>query len=223
MLDIKSCLKISFQGEVGFIICETGSSYDQIIGQVCARFNVPASQRAGLVLTNGQGYVFEQQLLEYFLLLFPCPELIFYLRMDWQKLRRALIAPSVKRRRIHDEITDADANADADATSETDYVAVPVHRQNCFLGALPSSASASSAAASVRRQNCFLQQRQQHQPPQPPSRALRQFTVVPAARSYSQPKRMRLQLCNKSRRSVPNAAPHVALLAAATAPRSIRI
>ncbi|KAL7745359.1 hypothetical protein ACLKA6_015376 [Drosophila palustris] len=219
MLDIKSCLKISFRGEVGFIICETGSSYEQIISQASARFNVPESQRVGLVLTNDQGNVFEQQLLEYFLLLFPCPELMFYLRIDWQKLRRALISPvsSVKRRRDPDEIPDAN--------DEMDYVAVPVHRQNCFLGALPSSASPATAAS--RRQNCFLQQQEQQQrqqqQQQPPSRALRQLAGHSAAHSRSQPKRMRLQLCNNSRRSVPNSAPHLAFLATATAPRSIRI
>lgn len=33
MLDIKSCLKISYQGEVSFIICDAGSTYERIIEQ----------------------------------------------------------------------------------------------------------------------------------------------------------------------------------------------
>lgn len=33
MLDMKSCLKISYQGEVSFIICDAGSNYERIIEQ----------------------------------------------------------------------------------------------------------------------------------------------------------------------------------------------
>ncbi|XP_060662580.1 uncharacterized protein LOC132795726 [Drosophila nasuta] len=214
MLDIKSCLKISFHGDTGFIICETGSSYDQIIDQICTRFNIPQSQRAGLVLSNGQGYVFEQQLLEYFLLLFPCPELTFQLRIDWQKLRRSI----EKQSRPSSEPT-SNPVEQQQPEAEAEYVAVPVHRQNCFLGALPTSFA--PALTPLRRQHSFVQQ--------PPLRALRQLSSVTAARPHhSQAKRLRLQLCQRSRRPAPAAAaPHLALLAtavaAATASRSIRI
>ncbi|XP_034118677.1 uncharacterized protein LOC117577842 [Drosophila albomicans] len=227
MLDIKSCLKISFQGDTGFIICETGSSYDQIIDQICTRFNIPQSQRAGLVLSNGQGYVFEQQLLEYFLLLFPCPELTFQLRIDWQKLRRSIEKQS---RPSSESSSNPVEQEQPEAEAEAEYVAVPVHRQNCFLGALPTSFA--PAPTALRRQHSFVQQQQQHQlqlQQQPPLRALRQLSSVTAARPHhSQAKRLRLQLCQRSRRPAPAAAaPHLALLAtavaAATASRSIRI
>lgn len=33
MLDMKSCLKISYQGEVSFIICDAGITYERIIEQ----------------------------------------------------------------------------------------------------------------------------------------------------------------------------------------------
>lgn len=33
MLDMKSCLKISYQGEVSFIVCDAGSNYERIIEQ----------------------------------------------------------------------------------------------------------------------------------------------------------------------------------------------
>lgn len=233
MLDIKNCLKISYQGEVSFIICDAGSSYEEIINQgkwsfnfssllsklyafssipiVCARFRIPETQRAGLMLTNGQGYEFEKQLLEYFLMLFPCPELLFQLRINWQRLRRALLEP-VKRRRSTGDLVDAQPRSEAEADPTADYVAVPVHRQNCFIGALPGSA----LAAAVRQQSRYLQQRQQQtaygtlhqlQPEQP--------------EPQSEPKRMRLQLTNTSRRSAPSAGRTTSLLA--TAKRSIRI
>ncbi|EDV99557.1 uncharacterized protein LOC6565338 [Drosophila grimshawi] len=217
MLDIKSCLKISFQGEVGFVICEAGSSYDQIITQACARFHIADIQRAGLKLTNGQGYVFEQQLLEYFLLLFPCPELLFYLRLDWQQLRRALVEPIKRRRSTDDDIHDKTHQFKFKSESEAEYMAVPVYRQNCFIGTLPGNpsaaagAAAAAAAASVRRQHCSMRQQVQKQ----------QQHNQEQSYTQSQPKRMRIQLYNKSRRTLPSTATHSALLA--TAPRSIRI
>lgn len=197
-----------------------------------SRFHIPQSQRAGLVLTNGQGYVFERQLLEYFLLLFPCPELVFYLRVDWQRLRRAVVEPVRQRRRSTGEINER-TKLDESMTvtdGEEDYVAVPVHRQNCFLGVLPTSRAASTASATpLRRQSCFLRLRQQQQ--QPPttltsSIALRRRTEDQL--QQTQAKRMRLQQpLHNMRRSVPptaaSASSHAALLTATATKRSIRI
>lgn len=112
----------------------------------CSRFQIPREQRAGLVLTNGQGYVFEQQLLECFLQLFPCPKLVFNLRVDWQRLRRAVIEPIRLRRRSTGDIADQTSDA---ITNEVDYAAVPVHRQNCFIGMLPTSSAAATTAVAA--------------------------------------------------------------------------
>lgn len=189
----------------------------------CSRFQIPREQRAGLVLTNGQGYVFEQQLLEYFLQLFPCPKLVFNLRVDWQRLRRAVIDPIRLRRRSTSDIADQTSDA---ITNEVDYAAVPVHRQNCFIGMLPTSSAAATtdAAAYVaspsahvlgapqRRQSCLSSQRQQQQPPTTTSQ---------------QVKRIRLSPQKNMRRSVPPtsapASSQAALQLAVTSKRFIRI
>lgn len=199
-----------------------------------SRFHIPQSQRAGLVLTNGQGYVFERQLLEYFLLLFPCPELVFYLRVDWQRLRRAVVEPVRQRRRSTGEINER-TKLDESTTvtdKEEDYVAVPVHRQNCFLGVLPTSSAASTTAATpLRRQSCFLRLRQQQQP----TTTSTSTSSIPLRRRtedqlQTQAKRMRLQQpLHNMRRSVPptaaaaSASSHAALLTATATKRSIRI
>ncbi|XP_023179520.2 uncharacterized protein LOC111605298 isoform X2 [Drosophila hydei] len=163
------------------------------------------------MLTNGQGYEFEKHILEYFLLLFPCPELLFQLRVNWQKLRRALVEP-VKRRRSTGDQVETEARSEANDGS-AEYVAVPVHRQNCFIGALPGSALATAA----RQQNYYLQQRQQQQTTSGTLHQLRPETSQP----HSEPKRLRFHLTTKQqRRSAPNAGPTASLL---TAKRSIRI
>lgn len=198
-----------------------------------SRFHIPQSQRAGLVLTNGQGYVFERQLLEYFLLLFPCPELVFYLRMDWQRLRRAVVEPVRQRRRSTGEINER-TKLDESTTvtdKEEDYVAVPVHRQNCFLGVLPTSSAASTTAATpLRRQSCFLRLRQQQQQPTTTSTSSIPLRRRTEDQLQTQAKRMRLQQpLHNMRRSVPptaaaaSASSHAALLTATATKRSIRI
>lgn len=184
------------------------------------------------MLTNGQGYVFERQLLEYFILLFPCPELVFYLRVDWQRLRRAFVEPVRQRRRSTGEINERTKLDESPTVTdgEEDYVAVPVHRQDCFLGVLPTSRAAS--ATPLRRQSSFLRLRQQQQqPPTTPtsSIALRRRTED---QLQTHAKRMRLQQpLHNMRRSVPpiaaaaaaSASSHAALLTATATKRSIRI
>ncbi|XP_030378695.1 uncharacterized protein LOC115627215 [Scaptodrosophila lebanonensis] len=145
MSAIKNCLKISYQGELNFIICDAGQSYMEIMALASFRFNIPTQQRRGLVLTNGQGYVFEPKLFECFLLLFPCPEMVFYLRLDWNKLRRAVTEhvetatlPLLKRRREQPAEADGQQqSAVGEEEEEFDYVAVPVYRQNAFFGVFP--------------------------------------------------------------------------------------
>lgn len=160
--------------------------------------------------------MFEQQLLEYFLLLFPCPKLVFNLRVDWQRLRRAAIEPVKQRRRSTGDI--AERTTADEITNKVDYAAVPVHRQNCFIGKLPPSSATSTTAAaasvsfsasvyflgaSLRRQSCFLRQRQEQQPPE-----------------TATAKRMRLNPQTNKRRS---ASSQAALLLATEPKRFIRI
>ncbi|XP_017147578.1 uncharacterized protein LOC108159109 [Drosophila miranda] len=212
MTDIKSCLKICFQGETSFIICEAENSYEEVIVQAMARFGIPETQKEALLLTNGNGYIFEPQLLEYFILLFPCPEITFHLRLSWQKLRRGhSLNQSIKRKRHTDqETTPTEQTLEQEQGKkehqEEEYKPVAVYRQNCFLGSLPSS-----EAAPVRRQNCFLRERQ-------PQQQLQRKAEIHASREepqQPQAKRLRLDVCAKPRRA--------ASIAPLPAMRSIRI
>ncbi|EDV46850.2 uncharacterized protein LOC6550248 [Drosophila erecta] len=161
MADTRSSLKILFQGETNLITCESSNTYEEVISQAMSRFDIPQTQKKALILTNGKDYVFEAHLLEYFLLLFPCPEITFHLRFDWSKMRRSLgQTESLKRRRpVDSEPTVGQKEEDQGKEDPLpEYTPVPVYRMNCFIGSLPTG-----GAMPVHRQNCFLREQSQQQ------------------------------------------------------------
>ncbi|XP_020802130.1 uncharacterized protein LOC110179086 [Drosophila serrata] len=207
----KSCLKILFQGETSFIICESFHTYEEIISQAMSNFGIPENHRDALTLSNGQGYVFEAQLLEYFLLLFPTPEITFHLRLDWQQLRRGISQiRSQKRKRPVERVDDGQKvpmereKPNEEQVQVQDYKPVAVYRQNCFLGSLPGN-----GAAPVRRQNGFLREQKQHrQQQQPKPRPQPEGAEELAQTQEPQVKRLRLDVCPKSRRTASTSGAH---------------
>ncbi|EDV34961.1 uncharacterized protein Dana_GF22445 [Drosophila ananassae] len=196
MPSIKSCLKVLFQGETSFIICENANTYEEVISQAMNRFGISEQEREALILTNGKGYVFEAHLLEYFLLLFPCPEITFHLRYDFQLLRRSLSQESKSSKRKRSSDPEEEEHEDQDQ----DYEPVPVYRQNCFLGSLPPSDS--NRGASVHRQSSFLREQQQLQMSRlEEEQDLREELEDLQPRTASQAKRLRLEACHKPRRT----------------------
>ncbi|XP_017056257.1 uncharacterized protein LOC108098075 [Drosophila ficusphila] len=218
MADTKSSLKILFRGKTNLITCGLSNTYEEVISQAISRFGIPKDQRDALILTNGEDYVFEAHLLEYFLLLFPCPEMTFHLRIDWSLMRRSLSQiESRKRKRPIDQDQDQD-KADEQKTEEDEekeppmqeYKPVPVYRMNCFLGSLPSS-----GAVPVHRQNSFLRE----QPQQVVEIPLPRLQDEDLQQQEPLKKRLRLEACGKSRRTASTSvvSPQVPVM------RSIRI
>ncbi|XP_050741577.1 uncharacterized protein LOC108033088 isoform X1 [Drosophila biarmipes] len=218
MTDASSRLKILFQGETNLITCGSSNTYEEVISQApffpaMSHFDIPEAQRCALILTNGKDYVFEEHLLEYFLLLFPCPEITFHLRFDWSKMRRSLSKTACLKRKRPVEQDQADGQKAEEQEKEEpvpDYKPVPVYRMNCFLGSLPSG-----GGATVHRQNCFLREQSQ----QLEEISLPQLREEDAQQQEPQKKRLRLDLCSKSRRTASASAISNAL----PAKRSIRI
>ncbi|EDX02269.2 uncharacterized protein LOC6525325 [Drosophila yakuba] len=196
MADTRSSLKILFQGETSLISCESSSTYEEVISQAMSRFAIPETQRKALILTNGKDYVFEAHLLEYFLLLFPSPEITFHLKFDWSKMRRSLgQTDSLKRKCLVDsEQTEGQKEEDQEKEdSVLQYKPVPVYRMNCFLGSLPTA-----GAMPVHRQNCFLREQSQQQ--------LDEISVPRLQADDDQQKeppmkRLRVDVCAKPRRT----------------------
>ncbi|XP_016994725.2 uncharacterized protein Corp [Drosophila takahashii] len=205
MEDTRSRLKILFQGKTHLITCGSSNTYEEVISQAMSQFDIPEGQRSALILTNGKDYVFEEHLLEYFLLLFPCPEITFHLRFDWSKMRRSLSKTefeSLKRKRPveQDQVEEQEKEEPV-----PEYKPVPVYRMNCFLGSLPSA-----GGAPVHRQNCFLREQSQ----QLEEIALPRLRDEDLQQQQQEPqkKRLRLDVCAKSRRTasasvVPSAVP----------------
>ncbi|XP_068141222.1 uncharacterized protein Corp [Drosophila tropicalis] len=165
MLDLGNRIKISYQNELSSLIYKSGSTYEEVIAQAASHFGIPEDEQFALVLSNGKGgYIFEPRLFEYFIILFPSPEIVFHLRVDYQKLRRG-VNKAIKRKRQEDEesANQDQLSSEMNKDRQMDYPDyVFVYRQNCFLGALPST-----CAAPVRRQNCFLREQRQQQQQQP--------------------------------------------------------
>lgn len=169
-------------------------------------FGIPEDQRDALILSNSKSYVFDAQLLEYFLLLFPSPEITFHLRLDWQQLRRGLSkARPLKRKRTIDLDVASDQSVikekkkqNEEQVQEQDYKAVAVYRQNCFLGSLPSN-----GAVPVRRQNYYFReqelQRQQLEmfKPRPQPKEPEELTQT----QEPQKKRLCLKVCATPKRT----------------------
>ncbi|KAI8035217.1 uncharacterized protein LOC128260877 [Drosophila gunungcola] len=198
MTHTRSSLKILFQGKTNIVTCGSPNTYEEVISQAMSLFDIPEAQRNALILTNGKGYVFEAHLLEYFLLLFPCPEITFHLRFDWSQMRRNISqTESLKRKRpVEQKQEQAGGQKVGEKEEEEpvqDYKPVPVYRMNCFLGSLPSA-----GAAPVHRQNCFLREQSQQ---------LVEISAAPLLREedlqQQEPlrKRLRLEVCAKSRRT----------------------
>lgn len=96
-------------------------------------FNIPKECTPLLKISNENGYIFEPKLFEYFILLFPRPEITFYLRLDYASNKVSTSKDerpypfgysklNTKRQRYIDEVRRYGA---------------PVRRQNCFIGSLP--------------------------------------------------------------------------------------
>ncbi|XP_017850642.1 uncharacterized protein LOC108605467 [Drosophila busckii] len=152
---------IEYQHKVCFIETSPFSNYEMIMELAANYFRIPPRQRIGLTLSNGQGHMLLDYQLDGFLILFPRPDAVFHMRLDWQKLRRALHQPLHESRpgtpipRARSRSVDhsgEDSENDADAT--------PVFRQNCFIGELPLRA----AAAPLQRSRSRLRQRSRTQP-----------------------------------------------------------
>ncbi|XP_016942319.2 uncharacterized protein Corp [Drosophila suzukii] len=196
MTDTSSRLKILFQGETNLITCGSSNTYEEVISQAMSQFDIPEAQRSALILTNGKDYVFEEHLLEYFLLLFPCPEITFHLRFDWSKMRRSLSKTVCLKRKRPVEKDQADGQKVEEQEKEEpvlDYKPVPVYRMNCFLGSLPSG-----GAATVHRQNCFLREQSQ----QLEEISIPRLSEEDSQQQEPQKKRLRLDACSKPRRTV---------------------
>lgn len=140
-----NCLKISYKGLTRHIMCDLKFQYNELLKIIMDTFNIATTDKLAIEFYDEQGHKYNKETFEYFLLLFPNPQKIFFIRLDSTKI----INPPPKMEDINSIILDNERvpfgksklNNGQTANNEPDVYceAVPVKRQNCFLGEIPAS------------------------------------------------------------------------------------
>ncbi|KAI8128005.1 hypothetical protein FF38_08570 [Lucilia cuprina] len=140
----KNCVKISYKGLTRQVLCDTKFQYDELLSTVMDKFNINKNHKLAIDFYDEQGHKYNKDTFEYFLLLFPNPQKIFFIRLDSSKIIN-LTATEVGH-----SLLDGDDrkpfgksklnNKQTDKQEMDSYCeAVPVRRQNCFLGEMPTT------------------------------------------------------------------------------------
>lgn len=144
---LNNCLKISYKGLTRNIICDTKLGYEVILNTVMEKFNISINYKIAIEFYDEHGYKYNKDTLEYFLLLFPNPQKIFFIRFDSSKILN--LASSYDSRKTEDGriafgVSKLNNKVKNEEIIATNCEAVPVRRQNCFLGQFPTDTSAQS-------------------------------------------------------------------------------
>lgn len=149
----KNCVKISYKGLTRLIVSDTKFLYDELITTVMDKFNISAKYKLAIEFYDEQGNKYNKDTFEYFLLLFPNPQKIFFIRMDASKV---IIVPDNETASLKDDeripFGKSKLNNRQTDTKVTEIYceAVPVTRQNCFLGELPTTQPERTTSSSSR-------------------------------------------------------------------------
>ncbi|XP_017485816.1 PREDICTED: uncharacterized protein LOC108374338 [Rhagoletis zephyria] len=145
-------LKVSYRKQLSIINYEPTNRYEQIIKLIIQRFNIPATHERALLVSTENGRIFDRLLFDYFLTLFPNPNIIFYIRYDYNRAQ-SLLQPLQQRQ---EEITTTtiessdDTNmkkekgkvnlcGDEEEDQQSLYNFTPVYRMNCFIYEYPTT------------------------------------------------------------------------------------
>ncbi|XP_055912871.1 uncharacterized protein LOC129946645 [Eupeodes corollae] len=126
-------LKMMYSGNLEHISCPIKAKYEECIEIARERFEIPEEFKNYIQISNGSRYVFGKHTFEYFNLLFPNPEIIFHIKLDYNGLLGTLDSDSEERTPFT-KLNNKRRNTD-------DHEGVPVTRQNCFIGAIDGNES----------------------------------------------------------------------------------
>ena len=145
-MTLKNCLKISYKGLTRYIVCDLKFQYDDLLDIVLDKFNINRDYKLAIEFYDEQGHKYNKDTFEYFLLLFPNPKKIFFIRLDSAKLQTTQQQHSSNttveyndRSPLGKSKSNNVAQAEEPADTTEDCKAVPVSRQNCFIGSWPSA------------------------------------------------------------------------------------
>ncbi|XP_037943190.1 uncharacterized protein LOC119676039 [Teleopsis dalmanni] len=142
MEKVKNCLKMTYCGLTRYLICEVNCSYEDIIEKILNQFDIPKEYGSSILITNGNGYIFNKDSLLYFLVLFPSPEITFFIRLDscdFQiNTKRFRLTADDSQLEFYPANT-MECPKTTSTIEDNVYKAVPVYRQHCFLGKFPAN------------------------------------------------------------------------------------
>lgn len=155
---LKNSLIISYKGLTRSIICDLKFQYDDLLNIVADKFNIPVDYKMAIEFYDEQGNKYSKNTFEYFLLLFPSPKKIFFIRLDSTRIQtqQQQQQHSANGNLVHDDRVPFGKSKLNNISKQNNYgdtindcEAVPVTRQNCFMGSWPSTTDHSQQQCSV--------------------------------------------------------------------------
>ena len=137
-MTLKNCLKISYKGLTRYIACDLKFQYDDLLNIVVDKFNIPLDYKSAIDFYDELGHKYNKDTFEYFLMLFPNPKKIFFIRLDSTKMQTTQQQHNDRMPFGKSKVNNVTLAEKPTETTE-DCKAVPVTRQNCFIGSWPSS------------------------------------------------------------------------------------
>ncbi|XP_073833862.1 companion of reaper [Musca autumnalis] len=142
----KNSLKVSYKGLTRNIECDTVLPYEDVVSKVIETFDLTHIQRNAIQLYDEHGAKYDKEIFEYFILLFPNPQKLFFVRLD-ASLLLTLPSQANQMRSTEDSTTIeprqpfkvSKKSNKLKETTNTHTEAVPVRRQNCFIGQWPGT------------------------------------------------------------------------------------
>lgn len=119
-------LKMMYSGNLEHITCPIKAKYEECIEIAREHFEIPTEFRNHIQISNGSRYIFEKYTFDYFNLLFPSPEIIFHIKIDYSG---ALSSMDADKRTPFTNMHNKRRNSE-------EHEGVPVTRQNCFIGSI---------------------------------------------------------------------------------------
>ncbi|XP_055845726.1 uncharacterized protein LOC129911808 [Episyrphus balteatus] len=80
-------LKMMYKNRFKYIDCPRNAKYEECIEIALDRFNIPEKNKKFIQISNEFNNIFDEQTFEYYNLLFPNPEIIFFIKIDCEGLK----------------------------------------------------------------------------------------------------------------------------------------
>uniref|UniRef100_W8BMG2 Uncharacterized protein n=2 Tax=Ceratitis capitata TaxID=7213 RepID=W8BMG2_CERCA len=141
-------IKVCYRKQITNINYEATNRYEQIIKLIIQRFNIPPAHEAALLISTENGRIFEKQQFDYFLTLFPNPNITFYIRYDYNRAMSLFLQSTLPQEEMPNAIATEARACDAQVkhekvnpANEDDQSSIkftPVYRMNCFIYEYPT-------------------------------------------------------------------------------------